>query len=58
MSRKFLITGGSELMKRMLDKLNDMYMVDLLCDADIQSFYERFAIHQKTTAMLFRNMHE
>lgn len=57
MSRKFLITGGSELMKRMLDKLNDMYMVDLLCDADIQSFYERFAM-QKTTAMMFRNMHE
>lgn len=48
---------GSELMRRMLEKLKDMYMVDLLCEADMQAFYERFGM-KKTTGMMIRNMHE
>ncbi len=48
---------GSELMRRMLEKLKDLYMIDLLCDADMQPFYERFGM-QKTTGMMLRNMHE
>lgn len=48
---------GSELMKRMLTKLEDLYMVDLLCDVDMQSFYERFGM-QKTVGMMMRNMHD
>lgn len=45
---------GKELVKQMLDKLNDFYMVDLLCDTDLQSFYEQFRM-QKATGMMKRN---
>ena len=48
---------GSELMQRMLKKLENMYMIDLLCEADMQAYYERFGM-KKTTAMMLRNMHE
>lgn len=48
---------GTELVRRMLKKLESLYMVDLLCEADRQSFYEQFGM-QKTTAMMLRNMHE
>lgn len=48
---------GSELLKRMLKILEPMYMIDLLCDADMQPFYEKFGM-QKTTGMMIRNMHE
>lgn len=33
---------GTELVTRMLDQLAHLYMVDLLCDADLVPFYERF----------------
>lgn len=45
---------GSELVKRMLDKLRHIYMVDLTCDANLQPFYERFGM-RPYTAMLTRN---
>ncbi len=48
---------GTELMKRMLAKLGNLYMIDLLCDADLQPFYGRFGM-QKTTGMMIRTMHE
>lgn len=48
---------GSELVRRMLEKLKHMYMVDLLCDEDTQGFYERLGM-RKTTGMMLRNMHE
>lgn len=48
---------GSELMRRMLTKLQGMYMIDLLCEAEMQPFYERFGM-QKTTGMMIRNMHD
>ena len=35
---------GSELMRRMLEKLGGLYMIDLVCDADVQPFYERFGM--------------
>lgn len=44
---------GSELMRRMLEKLKGMYMVDLLCEPEMQLFYERFGM-KKTTAMMIR----
>ena len=31
---------GSELMRRMLIKLDDITNIDLTCDADMQAFYE------------------
>ncbi len=45
---------GTELARRMLDKLRDLYMIDLLCDADLQPFYARLGM-RPYTAMLFRN---
>jgi ribosomal protein S18 acetylase RimI-like enzyme len=32
---------GSELMNRMLGRLESLYMVDLCCDADLEPFYTR-----------------
>jgi len=35
---------GSELTRRMLAELEDFYMVDLVCDPELQPFYERFEL--------------
>lgn len=45
---------GKELAKRMLEKLQDFYMVDLLCDPQLQSFYEQMGM-QKAAGMMKRN---
>ena len=45
---------GSELVRRMLAKLEGMYAVDLLCDPDVQPFYERLGM-MKACGMLRRN---
>ncbi len=45
---------GSELLRRMLAKLADLYMVDLLCDPNMQPFYERLGM-RPATGMLRRN---
>ncbi len=45
---------GSELVRRMLDRLRDLYMIDLICDADVQPFYERLGM-RPYTGMVFRN---
>jgi ribosomal protein S18 acetylase RimI-like enzyme len=45
---------GSELMRRMLETLSEMYMVDLLCDPDLQAFYSRVGM-QESSGMLVRN---
>ena len=45
---------GSELMRIMLDRLQQFYMVDLLCDAKLQSFYEKLGM-QKVIGMCIRN---
>ena len=33
---------GTELVRRMLDELRDFYMVDLVCDPQLEGFYRRF----------------
>jgi len=33
---------GSELVRRMLGELEDFYMVDLVCDPELEGFYRRF----------------
>ena len=33
---------GTELVRRMLAELEDFYMVDLVCDPELEAFYERF----------------
>lgn len=45
---------GSELLQRMLAKLGQLYMIDLICDPDVQPFYARFGM-QPWSAMVLRN---
>ena len=45
---------GSMLVQRMLEKLNHLYMIDLMCDADVMPFYERFGF-QLYTGMIIRH---
>ena len=33
---------GTALVRRILDRLDDLYMVDVVCDASLAPFYERF----------------
>lgn len=45
---------GSELIKKMLEELNDFYMVDLCCDESLQSFYKKIGM-MKSQGMICRN---
>lgn len=45
---------GSELVRQMLAKLHDLYMVDLICDPDVQPFYERLGM-RRYSGMILRN---
>lgn len=45
---------GMELVKRMLQELDDIYMIDLCCDDDLVPYYEKFGM-QKSNGMLVRN---
>lgn len=45
---------GTELVRRMMVQLADLYMVDLMCDADLQEFYQRFGM-QPAHGMIARN---
>ena len=45
---------GSELVRRMLEQLGDLYAVDLLCDTDVQPFYARLGM-RPVPAMMVRN---
>lgn len=45
---------GSELMRRMLNLLRDYYVVDLVCDPDLQPFYARLGM-KPYSAIILRN---
>jgi len=45
---------GSDLVKKMLKKLEKFYMIDLTCDAKVQSFYQSLGM-KKMTGMMIRN---
>ena len=45
---------GSKLMRRMLERLSGFYMVDLVCDPELQTFYESLGMHP-AAAMVIRN---
>ena len=45
---------GQELVRRMLETLKGFYMVDLLCDAELQGFYAPLGMH-KADGMMIRN---
>ena len=45
---------GTELMRRVLARLEQLYMVDLCCDADLEPFYARFGMVVWDRGMGFR----
>lgn len=45
---------GHTLVTRLLERLKQFYMIDLLCDAELQPFYATFGMHP-ATGMLLRN---
>lgn len=45
---------GGELVKRMIDTLKEYYMVDLMCDQDMQTFYNKFDMFE-AGGMIIRN---
>ena len=45
---------GTELMSRMLEKLKDYYMVDVLCEKDVAPFYDKLGM-QRGVGMFNRN---
>jgi ribosomal protein S18 acetylase RimI-like enzyme len=44
---------GTELVERLLAELDDFYAVDLMCDPELQPFYERFGM-ERATGMIIR----
>ena len=46
---------GSELMRRVLARLENLYMVDLCCDADLEPFYSRLGLRTWDRGMGIRN---
>jgi ribosomal protein S18 acetylase RimI-like enzyme len=47
---------GSELMRRVLARLETLYMVDLCCDADLEPFYSRLGLRTLDRGMGIRNL--
>lgn len=45
---------GTTLVRRMLEKLNQLYMIDLVCDPELQPFYERLGM-RAVVGMVIRN---
>lgn len=45
---------GKKLVLRLLDELSDIYMIDLICDEELQSYYETVGMG-KAKGMIFRN---
>jgi GNAT superfamily N-acetyltransferase len=43
---------GSELVGRMLSRLSNLYMVDVLCDSDVIPFYAKCGMRPATGVML------
>ena len=47
---------GSELVRRMLASLSHLYSIDVICDTDVQPFYERCGM-MRYTGMIKRHYH-
>ena len=45
---------GSELVRRIVEKLRHLYMIDLVCDPSLQPFYERLGM-RPVVGMVIRN---
>ena len=48
---------ASQLVKLMLNTLKDLYMIDLLCDEELVSFYKALGMF-KSQGMIIRNFHK
>ncbi|MEO8330562.1 MAG: GNAT family N-acetyltransferase, partial [Candidatus Nanopelagicales bacterium] len=46
---------GTELLRRMLERLAGFYMVDVVCDSELVPFYSRFGLRE-STAMIRRRV--
>lgn len=44
---------GQELVRRMLDQLRHLYMVDLLCDVELQPYYAKSGMRPATGMLLW-----
>ena len=45
---------GTELVRRLMARLDNLYMIDLTCDPELQPFYQRFGL-TPYTGMMRRN---
>lgn len=45
---------GSELVRRLLERLRGLYAIDLICNPELQPFYSRFGM-KPYTGMILRN---
>ena len=45
---------GTELVTRMMEKLKSLYAIDLICDEDVQGFYEKLGFSERR-GMTIRN---
>jgi len=45
---------GKKLVRLLLDRLRDYYMIDLHCDEDLQGFYEKLGMN-RASGMMIRN---
>lgn len=46
---------GTELVRLLLARLGDLYMIDLSCDEDVVPFYERLGLQRWDAGMGIRN---
>lgn len=49
---------GSELVRKLLARLNGLYMIDLLCDPSLQPFYASLGLRPATGAMMRNYKHQ
>ena len=47
---------GTELMQRILKNMEHLYSIDLMCDLELQPFYQRLGM-QTSVGMVIRNYH-
>jgi ribosomal protein S18 acetylase RimI-like enzyme len=45
---------GTELVRRLFDELGDFYAVDLMCDPELQGFYDRLGMHRAVGMVIRR----
>ena len=45
---------GNELVRQILEELNDLYMIDICHDKELSNYYAKFGAHQSYSS-LFRN---